>query len=104
VWGVVLMLFLARCRAGEEVFAARALAMSAIGYTLGYLVVGVATDFRYHYWSMLATVIATLLAMPQLVRGWRRGDRVLAAGLGVLSIVIAIGLATRLTDFQGWVL
>lgn len=103
VWGVVLFAFLARRTPTTSVLLARALVVSALGYSLAYLVVGVATDFRYHYWSMLATLLATLLVLPQVARGWRRGVAVLRGGVGVLALVVAAGVLARLMDFQAWV-
>ena len=103
VWGGVLILFLARRAPTQPVLLARVLVASALGYTLAYFLVGVATDFRYHYWSMLATVIATLLVLPQLARGYSARSPVLLGGSAVLALVIAIGLVTRLLDFQGFV-
>jgi hypothetical protein len=43
--------------------AALALAVSAIAYTLPYFVVAVAPDYRYLYWTVVATAVGGLLAL-----------------------------------------
>jgi len=103
VWGAVLLVFLARRTPTPAVLLARALVMSALAYSAAYFVIGVATDFRYHYWSMLATMIATLLVLPDLAAGWRARVPSLTAGLTIVGIVISVGLAARALDFQAWV-
>ena len=102
-WGAVLMLFLVRRPPTQSVLLARVLVVSALGYTLAYLFIGVATDIRYHYWSMLATAMATLLVLPHLARGFKRRNPVLTGGSALVGLVVLIGLVTRLLDFQGWV-
>lgn len=102
-WGLGLLVFLAREPAFDQVLLARALIVSELGYSSAYLVIGVATDMRYHYWSLIAGLVATVLVMPQLVHGWRRRSRPLAGALLAVGVVITIGVATRLLDFQGFV-
>lgn len=103
-WGLGLLVFLAREPALGQVLLARALIVSALGYSFAYLVIGVATDMRYHYWSLIAALVATLLVLPQLTQGLRsRSPRLMGALIGV-GVVVAIGVATRLLDFQGFVL
>src|SRR4051812_9512369 len=46
--------------------------MSAIMYVLPYFVIAVTTNFRYLYWTMLATAVAVLITGHALVR--RRAD------------------------------
>jgi hypothetical protein len=102
-WGVGLLVVLAREPAFNQVLLARALLVSELGYSCAYLVVGVATDMRYHYWSLIAGLVATVLVLPQLGDAWRRRSARLAGSLAGVGVVIAIGVATRLLDFQGWV-
>jgi hypothetical protein len=102
-WGLGLLVFLERQPALNQVLLARALIVSALGYSGAYLIVGVATDMRYHYWSLIAGLIATVLVMPQLAQGWRKRSRPLVGALAGVGVVIAIGVATRLADFQGFV-
>ena len=64
--GVCLLVLLAsanspRHPAGRE--AALALVMSGLLYTCAYLMVGVAADFRYQFWSMVATFTALVISI-----------------------------------------
>lgn len=102
-WGAGLLLFLSREPAPSQTVLPRVLLVSALGYSLAYLVIGLATDLRYHYWSLIAGLVATLLAMPQLADGLRRRSRGLVGAIAATGVVIAIGIATRLLDFQDFV-
>ncbi len=102
-WGAVLLVWAWRERPAPSVLLARVLAASALGYSGAYLVIGVATDFRYHYWSLVAVAAATVAVLPQLAQAWRDRSRILLGGLALLGLVVAIGVATRLLDFQAWV-
>jgi len=37
--------------------------VSAIGYTLPYFFIAIAPDYRYIYWTIIATTIAALLTL-----------------------------------------
>ena len=100
VWGAFLLAFLARRPDSTPVLLSRALIVSALGYSMAYLMVGVATDMRYHYWTIMAMLAATLLAAPQLVHGLRERSPSLMVGFAALAVVVTIGVATRLLDFQ----
>jgi hypothetical protein len=102
-WAAGLLVFLAREPDSNQVVLARVLLVSALGYSLAYLVIGVATDMRYHYWSLIAGLVATLLTMPQLAEGLRRRSRPLVGALVGTGVVVAVGIATRLLDFQAFV-
>lgn len=103
VWGVFLLVFVGRESATAPVLLARALTVSALGYSGAYLVIGIATDMRYHYWSMLAVVAATLVTLPLLGRAWRARSAPVVGGVAAVGLVIAIGVAARLLDFKDWV-
>jgi hypothetical protein len=61
---VVLLLWRQRRqRARCDSAAAAALAVSAICYTLAYFFIAIAPDYRYIYWTIIATTIAALLAL-----------------------------------------
>ncbi|MBW3656416.1 MAG: hypothetical protein KY444_09920, partial [Gemmatimonadetes bacterium] len=102
-WGIVLLAFIHREPAQGRAALARVLIVSALGYSGAYLVIGVATDMRYHYWSLLAVMIASLAVLPELRAGWRRRARGLLGGLALVALVVGAGVATRLTDFRGLV-
>ena len=101
-WAGVLLAFLRSSEPTPKVLLARTLAVSALAYCGAYLVVGVATDIRYHYWAILAAVVATLVVLPELARGWRERSPALRAGSGVMAAVVLVALAARLLDFQAW--
>ncbi len=102
-WAAGLLLVLGRETGSQQVLLARVLLVSAIGYSFAYLVIGVATDMRYHYWSLIATLIATLLTLPQLAEALRRRSALLASALALTAGVVAIGVTTRLLDYQRFV-
>jgi hypothetical protein len=67
--GVCLLVLLTSAKlpghpAGLE--AALALVMSGLLYTCAYLVIGVATDVRYQFWSMVATFTALVISLSGL--------------------------------------
>jgi hypothetical protein len=103
IWGGFLLGFLGRQSPTPAVLLARVLVVSALGYSAAYLVIGIATDMRYHFWSMMGLIVATLLAMPLLTQGWRSRSGWLIGGLAAAGAVTAIGVAARLLDFQRWV-
>ncbi|HMA09159.1 MAG TPA: hypothetical protein VKP68_14895, partial [Ramlibacter sp.] len=74
-WGAVLLAWAGRERPAPAILLARVLAVSALGYSGAYLVIGVATDFRYHYWSEIAVAAATVAVLPQLAQAWRERSR-----------------------------
>jgi hypothetical protein len=70
----------------------RMLALSALGYGGAYAVVSVALDLRYNLWTMVAAMIATVLASADIRAGARpdRGRVLAAAALVLLAITIEI--------------
>jgi hypothetical protein len=69
------------------------IALSALLYGLGYLVVGVASEMRYHLWTMTGTLLATILATGDLLAGANVPRRRLmcASAPVVLVTILAIG-------------
>jgi len=101
-WAICLLVLLARETPSTHVLLARVLAASALGYSGAYLLIGVATDMRYHYWSLLAVLLATLAVAPTLLRQWQRQRRPLLASGGVVAAVVLVGVLARAADFRGW--
>jgi hypothetical protein len=101
-WAAVLLAFLSRRGDSAAVRLGRVLAVSSLAYAGAYLVIGVATDVRYHYWTVAAAVAATLLALPELADGYRRRAPGLIAGTVLLGVLLALTLGARLLDFQAW--
>lgn len=69
------------------------LALSSAAYGLGYGVFGVASELRYHLWTILAAALAALIAVADVHGGARvaRWRGVLAVGLPVLAIALCAG-------------
>ncbi|WP_262408668.1 hypothetical protein [Sphingomonas sp. JC676] len=82
--GALAILTLARPSAGPRHQLANTLALSAVATELGFLLVSIASDIRYHLWAMLAAGLAGLLLVgTPLPR--RRAQAALAAMLLVLG-------------------
>jgi hypothetical protein len=99
-WGAVLLALMSREKPTAPVLLARVLIVSALAYSGAYLVIGVATDFRYHYWTLIAILTATLAVLPQLAQRLRSRSPALLGGLCLVGFVIAVGIAARLLDFR----
>lgn len=97
-------LFLTRGALNDEtLIAARSLAFSGTLYLGFMLVVGVATDIRYAYWSTLAVIVAIILGADARSRNlWQinaNGRRLIIA----IALLLSTGMLTRLFDFKGFV-
>lgn len=80
-------------RAEDEGSLALALLASALTLEASFLVISIASDLRYHLWSMVATPLALIF----LGNNWPKGRKSwLVAGI-FLTIVIAGGIFTRET-------
>ncbi len=102
-WAACLLVLLRREPPTPAAALARVLAASALGYSGAYLLIGVATDMRYHYWSLLAVMLATLAVLPHLGEQLRRRPRPLVMSAAAVSLVVLLGVAARLLDFRAWV-
>ncbi|WP_294240219.1 hypothetical protein [uncultured Sphingomonas sp.] len=71
---------------------AGALFGSAIGLEASFLVISVASDFRYHLWAIIACALGLILAKP-----WRGDRRIVWATGAVLLMVLIVGTVARLT-------
>jgi hypothetical protein len=93
-------------RSAEQTDAASTMSVvllaSAILYMLSYLVVGVATDLRYQFWSMLAISLAAVFSAPiiftSFVKPWRKLE---LFGDAMVFVVFAVTTTSRFveTDF-----
>lgn len=70
---------------------ALALLVSAVALELSFGVLSIASDLRYHLWSMIATAVAIVL----LADGRPLPRRILATGAAVLFLVVGGGVAAR---------
>jgi hypothetical protein len=80
------------------VLVARLLIMSGLLFSGGYLLVGVATEFRYYYWSILSVLLGIILASREIGTVVRARQWPAKLAFGGLFLVIVVGLAARIAD------
>lgn len=73
-----------------------ALSSSSLLYGLGYLVLSVASEMRYHLWTMIAALLAAVLTASELAHLPRLPVRRLAVVLSIPALIAVGGLAWRL--------
>ena len=100
VLGVCMVALLGLSSASAPLSAYRTLLVSGLGYSLAYLIVGIGTDIRYHYWSIVAILTAFIVAFPLLVSRVRTMDRTVMVCFVLLTLTIGAGLFARLADKQ----
>jgi len=86
--------------ASAPLSACRTLLVSGLGYSFAYLIVGVAADVRYHYWSIVAILTAFIVAFPLLVSRVRTMDRTVMVCFVLLTLTWGAGFFARLADIQ----
>jgi hypothetical protein len=86
------LLWAGRPSADAQAGLGRALALSAVWMSASFLLVSIASDLRYHLWSMVAAALALILLADTRALDRRRS---FVAGAGVLG-VIALATAARL--------
>lgn len=89
-----------RPRAAATVDLARLALMSGLLYGGAYVLIGVATDIRYYYWTILSILVGLLIALPDLRERWRERPAAGLAAVTVIVLVIVAGYAARLLDLQ----
>lgn len=72
--------------------------VSGAAYSLAYGVIGVASQPRYHLWTLNATMLGVLLAWPTLRSIAQNQPHAARWGAGAVAVVVLIGLASRLWD------
>ncbi|MDB5774405.1 MAG: hypothetical protein JWP38_538, partial [Herbaspirillum sp.] len=80
--------------------AARVLAASGSLYGGAYLLVGVAPDVRYMYWTMLAAMLACLIGYRDVKQVWAARDRPTMVAAGLIAMVLLSGFVARIADIQ----
>lgn len=90
--GALALFALARPGAGPRQQLAGTLALSAIATELGFLLVSIASDIRYHLWAMLAAGLAALL-----LAGTPLPRRRVQAALAAMLLVLGTCLLARAT-------
>ncbi|MCK8455968.1 hypothetical protein [Sphingomonas faeni] len=92
-WIVVAIVALATClsrrRDATRDFAT-ALLVSALALEASFAVLSIASDLRYHLWSMIATAVATVLLADRAPP-----VKILVVGTGALGLIVGGGIAAR---------
>ena len=86
------LLWGSRAGGGAQVVLGRALAWSAVVMSGSFALASIASDLRYHLWSMVAVALAAILLLD--ARAVRR-DR-LGIGGGAVAIVAVVAMAARM--------
>ena len=97
VWTTLSLLLLPiawRRRAEVDGRIAFALITSSVALEGSFLVISIASDLRYHLWSMTASALAFIL----LAKDLKPTSRAWLASCGLLAAVIAAGIAVRVTQ------
>jgi hypothetical protein len=97
--GCALALLAACTTASSALSIARLLLISGWLFAAAYFLVGVATDFRYYYWSIMATQIGIILASREIGAGLRSrwAGRLVLAGL---ALIVLAGYVARIADVR----
>jgi len=78
--------------------AAFCLAVSGLFYLLAYLLIGVASDFRYQYWDMIAIFVASVICMSEKRNCFLPLSGGGAAFIGILSVALVIVQIAQLIE------
>jgi hypothetical protein len=74
----------------------RLLILSGLLYSGAYLFIGIATEIRYHYWSIFSILIGCLLSYQHVAAGFKGRQGMIARW--ALGWVVLAGYAARLAD------
>jgi hypothetical protein len=77
---------------------ARALITSGLLYSAAYLFIGVATETRYYYWSIMAIMLGIILASPEIRQQMREHPSRSRLAVAFVLAVLLTGFAARIAD------
>jgi len=101
--GLLLLWFSTQVQHHETAAALRALLLSGLCY-LGFMsLVGVASEVRYAYWTIMATLLALVICLNEVAKAFSWRDWRWTVGVAVLLLAIAAGLFTRLVNVTSFV-
>jgi hypothetical protein len=103
VVGLVFLWFSTQIRQQEIAAATRALLLSGLSYLVSLLLIGVATEVRYAYWSIMAVMLAVLICLDEAKRVFSWRDKRCVAAVALLLGTIVAGLVARLANFTAFV-
>ena len=79
---------------------ARALICSGLLYSAAYLFIGVATETRYYYWSIMAIMLGIILASPDISQQMREHPSRRRFSVAFVVAVLLIGFVARIADVR----
>jgi hypothetical protein len=99
--GVCALPFLKPSATAPPVIAcARALITSGLLYSAAYLFIGVATETRYYYWSIMAIMLGIILASSEIRQQMRAHPSRSRLAVAFVLAVLSIGFAARIADVR----
>jgi hypothetical protein len=79
---------------------ARALICSGLLYSAAYLFIGVATETRYYYWSIMAIMLGIILASSEIAQQMREHPSRSRLALAFVLAVLLTGFVARIADVR----
>ena len=95
IWLVIIWSNIKSHRVSWQRQAALALACSALLYTGAYFIIGIATDPRYTFWSLIATFVAAVISLAVLIPRFKSPGRLELACAGTILATIALIAVAR---------
>jgi putative flippase GtrA len=99
VLGLVLLLVSGRIKSIETQSATRTLLLSGVLVLLFMLIVGVASDIRYAYWSIMSIMLAAIISFSELRAYFQRSDLLIVGGEAMFLLTVLAGLLSRFFNF-----
>jgi hypothetical protein len=96
VWLFIIWSHIKTSHDSWQFHAALALTCSALLYTGAYSIIGIATDPRYTFWSLMATFVAVVISLTELIPRFRMPGRLELACAGTVLATMALILIARL--------
>lgn len=78
--------------------AALCLLLSGLLYASGFLIVGVASEYRYQFWPMLSIFAAFVIAMPEHSCRFRSPNSIDWVRVGILGMTVMIMLVSQIVE------
>lgn len=104
VLGLVLLWFSKRIKSVETLSAARTLLLSGTSILSFMIWVGVATDIRYAYWSIMSIMLAAIISFAELRNCFQRLDPMFVSGGALILLTGLAGLLARVFNFTAFIL
>jgi putative flippase GtrA len=101
--GLILLSYTHRIKSPETLAATRALLLSGVTILLFMVLVGVGTDIRYSYWSIMAIMMATIISFEELKIHFKLSDPRIVGGCALLLLTILAGLLSRFFNFTAFI-